>query len=76
MKILVTGGSGFIGTNLTQALHAQGVTFRNLDVVPPKDSTLSENYSYCDILDENQVMKEFSLFQPTMVVHLDRKSVV
>lgn len=70
MKILVTGGSGFIGTNLTQALHAQGVTFRNLDVVPPKDSTLSENYSYCDILDENQVMKEFSLFQPTMVVHL------
>ncbi|HQQ95905.1 MAG TPA: NAD(P)-dependent oxidoreductase [Cyclobacteriaceae bacterium] len=70
MKVLITGGSGFIGTNLTQALHGQGITFKNLDIVPPKDIRLAANYSYCDLLNLDQVMKEFELFQPTIVVHL------
>lgn len=36
MKILITGASGFIGTNLLEDLNAKGYTVLNLDFNEPK----------------------------------------
>ena len=36
MKILVTGGSGFIGTNLIENLIKKGYEVRNIDINRPK----------------------------------------
>jgi nucleoside-diphosphate-sugar epimerase len=36
MKMLMTGGSGFIGRHLARALVRQGVSVVNLDLVPPR----------------------------------------
>ena len=36
--VLITGGSGFIGTQVTAALAGAGHTVRVLDLVPPRDS--------------------------------------
>jgi dTDP-L-rhamnose 4-epimerase len=36
--VLVTGGSGFIGTHVTRALAATGYAVRILDLVPPADA--------------------------------------
>ena len=35
MRILVTGGSGFIGTNLIDVLLERNVQFVNLDIKSP-----------------------------------------
>ncbi len=70
MKILVTGGSGFIGTNLTEAFYRQGMEFCNLDLVRPKISALDKYWVPCDIMDFEQVKKSFDEFKPTAVVHL------
>ncbi|WP_294946141.1 NAD(P)-dependent oxidoreductase [uncultured Microbacterium sp.] len=69
MRILVTGGSGFIGSNLVPSLtgHAEVI---NLDVTPPRNRTSSNSWRMCSILDEAELAKEFRRFKPTHVVHL------
>jgi dTDP-L-rhamnose 4-epimerase len=42
MHVLVTGGSGFIGSAIVAELSARGHTVRILDLVPPPGSTLAE----------------------------------
>lgn len=70
MKILITGGSGFIGTNLTLTLKEKGVQFLNLDRVPPKIKDLEEFWVKCDILDFEKLKAEFNSFLPHQVIHL------
>jgi nucleoside-diphosphate-sugar epimerase len=70
MKILITGGSGFIGTNLTQFLANQNIEFCNLDIAPPKVTALNKFWINCDILDARILEEKFKSFMPTAVVHL------
>jgi GlcNAc-P-P-Und epimerase len=70
MKILVTGGSGFIGTNLVNELLNRGDEFINLDINKPK---LKEQFAFwkpCDILDYEKVKRIFAGFSPSHVLHL------
>ena len=39
MRLLITGGSGFIGTNLVEFYSRKGVTLLNIDWNPPLDTT-------------------------------------
>ena len=39
MKVLVTGGSGFIGTNMIERLVGEGHEVLSIDIVPPSGST-------------------------------------
>jgi nucleoside-diphosphate-sugar epimerase len=68
--MLVTGGSGFIGTNFIDALLDMNIRFVNLDINPPKRSLHAPYWEKCDILDLNRTMKIFVEFQPTHIVHL------
>jgi GlcNAc-P-P-Und epimerase len=70
IKVLVTGGSGFIGTNLTQLLEEKGIVFCNIDIVPPKNKALQQSWVDCDILDYPALERTFKEFAPTAVVHL------
>jgi GlcNAc-P-P-Und epimerase len=70
MRVLVTGGSGFIGTNLTGLLASRGIDFLNVDIVSPKDQSLVKNWVPCDILQYEQLEKTLNTFSPTIVVHL------
>lgn len=69
-KILVTGGSGFIGTNLVETLLKQGDKVLNLDRSKP----LMEQHLACwkpvDILDFNNLEKEILDFNPEIILHL------
>ena len=60
-KILITGGRGFVGTNLIQELEKQGLTY----YAPTK-----EEY---DLRKEKDVKKLFSTYQPNIVLHLAGK---
>lgn len=69
-KVIVTGGSGLIGTNLVQLLLDKKIPVLNLDKSPPLD----RNHQFCwekgDILDLEDLTRSFRSFNPTHVVHL------
>jgi GlcNAc-P-P-Und epimerase len=69
-RILVTGGSGFIGTNLIDVLLEKHVDFINVDIAVPQKPSHSPHWHKCDILDLNSVLHIFEKFQPTHVIHL------
>lgn len=70
MRILVTGGSGFIGTSLVGTLIAQGASVLNLDSRRPNEGAHQPYWQACDILERDQVSDEFARFAPEQVVHL------
>jgi GlcNAc-P-P-Und epimerase len=69
MKVLVTGGSGFIGTNLIAKLVSDGHEVMNLDVQPPSDPELKA-WKKVDILDREVLVRAVTSFDPDYVVHL------
>jgi nucleoside-diphosphate-sugar epimerase len=70
MKVLVTGGSGFIGTNLIQFLAERGVQVLNLSLDPPLDPRQHALWRVGDIMDAAALRREFASFAPDRVVHL------
>ena len=74
MKILITGGAGFIGSNLTDKLLAKGeqvlvidnyATGRRDNLTPHKNLKVVEG----SIADQELVQKCFAEFRPDQVVH-------
>lgn len=70
MRLLITGGSGFIGTNLVEWFSTKGVPLINLDWSPPLDPGQQRFWNECDIMDQARVHALFKAFGPTHVVHL------
>jgi len=69
-KILVTGGSGFIGSNLVEYLSSKNHTIINLDIKKPKNALYLENWFEGDILNKEQINSCLEKFNPEYVVHL------
>jgi len=69
-RVLVTGGSGFIGTNTVQALRLLGVAVLSLDVKEPRHPEHHALFCRCDILDWATLNKAFVEFLPQIVIHL------
>ncbi len=75
MKILVTGGSGFIGTNFIEYIRGRdGFDILNLDIKSPILSEHIKNYENCDIMDYDKLEKVIMEFKPDFVVHLAAKT--
>ncbi len=74
MRILVTGGSGFIGTNYIEFLLKNGqAEFINLSYGPPRNVAHKNFWRKCDLLDAPKLKKIIKDFSPTHVVHLAAK---
>jgi len=70
MRLLVTGGSGFIGTNFIDVLIEKGVEFLNVDIKAPNKNAHNEYWAQCDILDREKLLKLFQGYKPSAVLHL------
>lgn len=69
-RILITGGSGFIGRNLTEAISSEDVEIYNLDIRPPQPSLDSSHFVCCNILDTDALAAALRELDPEQVVHL------
>jgi dTDP-glucose 4,6-dehydratase len=83
MKILVTGGAGFIGSNLVRLLVTRGHQILNIDKLtyagnPRSLSDIEGNRNYqslqADICDADAMRKAFADFRPDWIMHLAAES--
>jgi nucleoside-diphosphate-sugar epimerase len=69
-RIFVTGGSGFIGTNLIQSLADGGLEVLNFDRKPPLNHCHKKYHQAGEILNSEALKLAIRSFQPDCVVHL------
>ncbi|RBY75308.1 hypothetical protein DQ238_19985 [Geodermatophilus sp. TF02-6] len=67
---VVTGGSGFIGTNLVGALLAQGRSVLNLDRREPRVDSQLSSWRRCDLLAEGAAEAALADLPAYVLVHL------
>lgn len=70
MKILITGGSGFIGTNLIDEIVKLDAEILNIDIARPKVDSHNSFWRECDILDQKKLCAIVDEFNPEYVIHL------
>ena len=69
-RVLLTGGSGFIGTNLIDLLLACGAEVVNADVRPPLSPAQQGAWRRCDVGSTAELRSLLAEVDPSVVVHL------
>lgn len=69
-RYLITGGSGFIGTNLIEEMLNCGNDLLNIDIQPPSISSHFSFWKKCDLLDKSELEKITKNFVPNSIIHL------
>ena len=70
IKILVTGGSGFIGTNVVQFYIDKNIDILSIDVAKPRNIDHSPYFKEVDICNKSLIIDCMCEFKPTHVLHL------
>jgi len=68
-RILITGGSGFIGTNLVDHYLNQGWEVLNIDICPPRNPVHYSFWKEVDILNKDNLVAGFKEFLPSVLLH-------
>lgn len=69
-KILITGASGFIGTNLLEYFSGKGYGVFNLDIKEPKIPERKDVWNKVDITNYNEFEMAVLKYNPDYIVHL------
>jgi nucleoside-diphosphate-sugar epimerase len=69
-RILITGGSGFIGRNLIEALSPGDAEVYNLDIRAANPPLANGSFVNCDILDAQALASTVRELKPEKIVHL------
>lgn len=70
MKVLITGASGFIGTNLLEDLDQKGYEVLNVDFNKPKIDDRKDVWKNVDIIEYENFERIVVDFDPEYIVHL------
>ena len=74
-KILITGGSGFIGTNLIEKLRKEGqYELMSIDIVAPKIDSHKDIWKRVDLCKADEVMEAVTTFMPDYVIALGART--
>ena len=69
-RILITGGSGFIGTNMVDYYISKNIEICNVDIVSPLNKAQKNKWVNCDINQESKLMNVITDFNPNYIIHL------
>jgi len=69
-RVLITGGSGFIGTNLVAHFAGRGDEVRNLDIASPRNATHEKYWYKSDVTDRSSLTAFVRDFSPEFIVHM------
>lgn len=69
-KILITGGSGFIGTNLVESLFDKDIQTLSIDIKHPQNTVHNKVFKQVDICRKSDFKLVVNDFKPTHIVHL------
>jgi nucleoside-diphosphate-sugar epimerase len=70
MRLLITGGSGFIGLNTVERFFSKAEALLNLDRNPPEPQHHRQFWQKSDLLDKELLARQVAAFRPTHVLHL------
>jgi nucleoside-diphosphate-sugar epimerase len=70
VKVIITGGSGFIGTNLVERCLEKEWDVLSLDVARPRKGDHSAVWKRVNILDRTNLIDTFRDYQPKAVLHM------
>ena len=70
MKIFVTGGSGFIGTNLIEYYLQKGCEILNFDIKEPRNKQHNHLWHQGDLLNKEALKSSVQSFNPDFIIHL------
>lgn len=73
-RVLVTGGSGFIGTNLVEHYARLESQVLNLDIKEPRNPEHLPFWEKMDLLDSAALSKAVAEFQPTCLLHMGART--
>jgi len=69
-KIIVTGGSGFMGTNVVESLIKDGYVILNIDIAQPVKENHLQYWKPINILDYQKLETAIIAFNPEIIIHL------
>lgn len=70
MRIFITGGSGFIGTNLLEHMVSCGYQVCNFDIAAPRNRSHQSYWCEGDILNLDKLRTVLFGFKPDIIFHL------
>lgn len=70
IRLLITGASGFIGTNALDFAIAEGLTVINFDIRSPQKTSHEKYWKRVDIRERDTLIKAVEEFGPTHIWHL------
>ena len=70
IKLVVTGGSGFIGTNAIDWALSKSIDVINIDFKPPRDESHKHLWRDVDIRDAEKFTQAVAEFEATHILHL------
>ena len=73
-RVIVTGGSGFIGTNLIAHFVANGVEVINIDIVSPRNKSQVAYWRKVDLLDAKGLRDAIQSFNPDVIYHMGART--
>src|SRR5687767_4757254 len=73
-RLLITGGSGFIGTNLVQHFRDLGAEVVNTDPEPPRNPVHADVWKRLDPLDAEGLRTVIGELRPTAVLHMGART--
>lgn len=74
IRLLITGGSGFIGTTAVNKALEYGYTIRNFDIKAPNIESHNRYWDNIDIRDRETFISAMIKFAPTHILHLAAKT--
>lgn len=73
-RVVITGGSGFIGSNLVEYLSVAGHEVLNLDIKQPRNQAARGQFIPVDIRDRQAFVDVVSKFDPHYIFHLSART--